>query len=343
MNIKEYVNSLPTAQTMFLSTLSLKTLFSGVSDLDLEFLKALLGVFGAICYLTTAKECRKQLDLEGNVFVDAKTIKEISELDHVKFLELYVDGLSKFLNDENNSFSIRFTEWMKNEKALDPTDICRALTESMRRTSYSRANPTSPGGGFIPPTNGDRREELERAYIENTFERNLIEDKGMDPNQLASFRNVVDRVVSDIMLIYSEFLHNPSKPVAIQKRLSNFAGKQDRVKLIVTIAKPLPFAFSTHETHTLESTTPRIKLGALKLLCLETIASLGRALELKEYPDAVIDGFTPVIIKNVSATAGQMITNQTVALHWYIPVSAYLGRDERSQCTYPETNNVCVS
>lgn len=143
----------------------------------------------------------------------------------------------------------------------------------------------------------------------------------MDPKQLANFRNIVDRVVSDIQLFYQQFLNDPSKPVALQKKLNNFADKEDRIKMIVTIAKPLPFAFSAHETHTLESTTPRIKLGALKLLCLETIASLGRALELKEYPDAVIDGFTPVIIKNVRATAGQMITNQTVALHWYIPVS----------------------
>ena len=73
----------------------------------------------------------------------------------------------------------------------------------------------------------------------------------MDPKQLANFRNIVDRVVSDIQLFYQQFLDDPSEPVMSQKTLSNFAGKEDRVRLIIAVAKPLPFALVNKETDTL--------------------------------------------------------------------------------------------
>ena len=147
----------------------------------------------------------------------------------------------------------------------------------------------------------------------------------MDSNQLTSFRNVVDRVVSDIMSIYGQFLDDPSKPVALQKRLSNFAGKNDQIKLVITIAKPLPFAMVNKETDTLELATDdpglnasRIKLGALKLFCLETIANLGRKLGLEERPDAVIDGFN---LSSIRLRDRFNDSYQVASLQWYIPLS----------------------
>lgn len=147
----------------------------------------------------------------------------------------------------------------------------------------------------------------------------------MDPKQLANFRNIVDLIVSDIQLFYQEFLDDPSEPVMSQKNLSNFAGKEDRVRLIIAVAKPLPFALVNKETDTLEVTTgvpelntSRIKLGALKLLCLETIATLSRKLGLEEQPNAVVDGF------NLSSIGLRDRFNdiyQVASLQWYISVS----------------------
>ena len=287
MNIKEYINSLLGYQLEQLTAVPLKELFPEVSDLDLEFLEDMLGNFGAVCYLTTVKNYRKKLNLKGFASIEANLIKEISELDHEKFMELYGGGLK------------------------------------LPITTKTTGSPTSVGGSFSPRTaaNDDRREELERAYIENTFKRTSKETKTMDPKQLANFRNIVDRVVSDIQLFYQEFLDDPSEPVMSQKTLSNFAGKEDRVRLIIAVAKPLPFALVNKETDTLESNSSHIKLGALKLFCLETISTLGQALELKEHPDAVIDGFTPGVTKGVKANASTLLANQTVALHWYIPVN----------------------
>lgn len=146
----------------------------------------------------------------------------------------------------------------------------------------------------------------------------------MDPKQLANFRNIVDLIVSDIQLFYQEFLDDPSEPVMSQKNLSNFAGKEDRVRLIVTVAKPLPFALVNKETDTVEVTTgvpeldtSRIKLGALKLLCLETIATLGRRLGLEEQPDVVVDGFNLSSIR----LRDSFDIYQVASLQWYIPVS----------------------
>ena len=315
MNIKQFAEKEGLDETVP----SLLLTFPECSAVVLGGLAGQLGEFGAYWYLTTVKEYRKKLNLKGFAAVDVNVIKEISELEYDKFLEVYGAGLQPRLEDKTNDFWKRF-----NQK---------------KKASYARAKPTAAGGTAnddrLPGNyqywvrdehgNWSRGKSDFDADNENAFplisKRTPGETRDMEPEQLASFRNIIDRIVSDIRIFYQQFLNDPSKPVALQKKLSNFADKEDRVKMIVTIAKPLPFAFSAHETHTLESTTPRIKLGALKLLCLETIASLGRALELKEYPDAVIDGFTPVIIKNVRATAGQMITNQTVALHWYIPVS----------------------
>ena len=147
----------------------------------------------------------------------------------------------------------------------------------------------------------------------------------MDPKQLANFRNIVDLIVSDIQLFYQEFLDDPSEPVMSQKNLSNFAGKEDRVRLIVTVAKPLPFALVNKETDTLEVTTgvpelntSRIKLGALKLLCLETIATLGRRLGLEEQPDAVVDCFN---LGSIRLRDRFTDSYQVASLQWYIPVS----------------------
>ena len=146
----------------------------------------------------------------------------------------------------------------------------------------------------------------------------------MDPKQLANFRNIVDLIVSDIQLFYQEFLDDPSEPVMSQKNLSNFAGKEDRVRLIIAVAKPLPFALVNKETDTLEVTTgvpelntSRIKLGALKLLCLETIATLGRRLGLEEQPDVVVDCFNLSSIR----LRDRFDRYQVASLQWYIPVS----------------------
>ena len=147
----------------------------------------------------------------------------------------------------------------------------------------------------------------------------------MDPKQLANFRNIVDRVVSDIQLFYQEFLDDPSEPVMSQKNLSNFAGKEDRVRLIIAVAKPLPFALVNKETDTLEVTTgvpelntSRIKLGALKLLCLETIATLGRRLGLEEQPNAVVDCFN---LSSMRLRDRFTDSYQVASLQWYISVS----------------------
>ena len=139
----------------------------------------------------------------------------------------------------------------------------------------------------------------------------------MDPKQLANFRNIVDLIVSDIQLFYQEFLDDPSEPLMSQKNLSNFAGKEDRVRLIIAVAKPLPFALVNKETDTVEVTTSRIKLGALKLLCLEIIATLGRRLGLEEQPNAVVDCFNLSSIR----LRDRFDRYQVASLQWYIPVS----------------------
>ena len=147
----------------------------------------------------------------------------------------------------------------------------------------------------------------------------------MDPKQLANFRNIVDLIVSDIQLFDQEFLDDPSEPLMSQKNLSNFAGKEDRVRLIIAVAKPLPFALVNNETDTVEVTTgvpelntSRIKLGALKLLCLEIIATLGRRLGLEEQPDAVVDCFN---LSSIRLRDRFNDSYQVASLQWYIPLS----------------------
>lgn len=327
MNIKQYIDSLPAARTGLLKA-PLKELFSGVSDLDLEFLEAMLGIFGAACYLTTVKEYRKKLSLKGFAPVDVHVIKEISELEYDKFLVLYGEELKSCLTDSKTGFHKRFSEWKENEiQGLDQ------LLLSVRNGSFARAKPTSAGWS----ANDDRQPGNYQYWVQDehgNWSRGKTgcdgdevsgETRKMDPNQLASFRNIIDRIVSDIQILYQQFLDNPRKPVAIQKKLNNFAGKQDSVKLIVTIAKPMGFALVNKETDTLEVTTDvpelntsRIKLGALKLLCLETIASLGRKLELEERPDAVVDGF---YLSSIRLRDRFTDSYQIASLQWYIPVS----------------------
>lgn len=319
MNIKQFAEKAGLDETVP----SILFTFPECSAVVLGGLAGQLGEFGTYLYLTTVKEYRKKLNLKGFASVDVNAIKEISELEYDKFLEVYGASLQPRLEDKTNDFWKGF-----NRK---------------KKASYARAKPTAAGGTanddrlpgnyqyWVQDEHGNwsRGKSDFDADNENAFplisKRTPGETRDMEPEQFANFRNIVDLIVSDIQLFYQEFLDDPSEPVMSQKNLSNFADKEDRVRLIIAVAKPLPFALVNKETDTLEVTTcvpelntSRIKLGALKLLCLETIATLSRKLGLEEHPNAVVDGFN---LSSIRFSDRIIEIYQVASLQWYISVS----------------------